>query len=96
MIKWTTPRIEIAFEKGDFDNYKEIAVTLQDKCYKVTLTDLDIEGDTLSFSLSQSQSARLSNETKLQVNVLYEDGTRSASQIFNINFKDNLLTEVMS
>lgn len=97
MIKWTTPTIKIQFDDGALDNYKEIAVTFKKYVTKLTITDKDmiIEDNSITINLTQEQTSQLGNGTLVQANIYYNDDTRSATQIFMVNFDDNLLAEEM-
>ena len=96
MIKWTTPSIEISFDEGELTDYQEIYVTLEgNNGYQQTIKTPQVENDTVSISLEQIETGCFSKKTKLQVNVLFPNGIRAASQIFEVNFTDNLYKEVM-
>lgn len=96
MIKWTTPAIEISFDEGELTNCEEVYVTLEgNNGYQQTIKSPQVEGDTVTINLEQIESGCFSKRTKLQVNVLFPNGIRAASQIFEVNFTDNLYREVM-
>lgn len=90
MIKWTTPTIQISFDEGELTNYEEVFVTLQNEGYQQTIKAPTVEGDTVTIALEQIETSCFGKKTKLQVNVLFPNGIRAASQIFEVNFSDNL------
>lgn len=95
MIKWTTPSIQISFDEGELAGHEEVFVTLENNGYSQTIKAPDIVDDTVTINLEQIETACFGRRTRLQVNVLFPNGIRAASQIFEVNFNDNLYQERM-
>lgn len=97
MIKWTTPTIQINFEDNVLDGYKQIVVSFKSTYQVLNITDEDltIEDNSISLTLTQQQSSILGDNTSVQVNVYYNNGTRAATNIMQVDFGKNLLQQTM-
>lgn len=105
MFRGTTPTFTLTFsdEHLDFSDARSIAVTISDRSQhcivEITESDLTIETNSLSFSLSQEQTLSLPEGNLLvQVNWTYDQGNvvkRACSDVAQIDFRRNLKEEVM-
>lgn len=106
IYRGTTPTYTLTFtdDNLDFGDANEIVVCIGNKSkqclLEITGSDLTIETNKISFSLSQEQTLALPNTDLLvQVNWTYQSGTetkRAASNQATINFMKNLKEEVMA
>ena len=101
MFQGTTPTLTLTFDEDiDFSDAKSVVVTFATDYHK-TITEmsgdeLTINKNIISISFTQEESlAFLPGPTLVQVNALYEDGTRIASNIGAIEWVKNLKNEVM-
>lgn len=101
MYKGTTPTFIFTFPE-DFDptDASKIIVTLSAKGVPVlekTGEDLTVDATTVSVYLSQEESFRMPvGEVQAQINLLYADGSRVATNIARIDWSRNLHGEVMA
>lgn len=101
MYKGTTPTFIFTFPE-DFDptEASKIIVTLSAKGVPVlekTGEDLTVDETTVSVYLSQEESFRMPvGEVQAQINLLYADGSRVATNIVRIDWSRNLHNEVMA
>lgn len=99
----TTPTFVLTFQDDPLlYAAKSIAVTIStdyhQKLFELTRASLTIGENTISFSLTQKQTYMLAKHSKdilIQVNILYQDGTRVCSKIAKVSFEKNLKREVM-
>ena len=102
MFKGTTPTLSLTFPEGtDFSEAEHIVVTFATDYHKVITEkadeELEITDNVISVSFTQAETLAICTGVMLvQVNVLYSDGTRVASEIRSINWNNNLKNEVMS
>ena len=102
MYKGTTPTIKLTFgEDVDFSDAESVVVTFATDYHKTitekTGNELEITDNVISVSFTQAETLAICTGVMLvQVNVLYSDGTRVASEIRPINWNNNLKNEVMS
>ena len=100
MFQGTTPTITLTFgEDVDFSDAESVVVTFATDFHKVITEfgndELTINKNIISKKLSQSETLALRGNILVQVNVLYDDGTRIASNIASFDFFKNLKNEVM-
>lgn len=100
MIRYTTPTITLTVG-GDISEADQVWVTLRQASKMVTVEKDDLtisyadEASTISFTLSQQQSAVFSARSSVQVQVNWMVGsTRIATEIGLIRPLENLLSEV--
>lgn len=102
MYKGTTPIIKLTFnEDVDFSDAESVVVTFATDYYKSiiekTSDEIDIARNVISVQLTQKETLSIRSEKLLiQVNALYSDGTRVASDIKSINWSQNLKGEIMT
>ncbi len=100
MYKGTTPTLIFQFP-NDFDATEatQIIVTISAKgipVIELTGDDIDVEATTVSCWLSQSQTLMMpTGEAAAQINLLYSDGQRVATNIVRFDWQRNLHNEVM-
>lgn len=100
MFQGTTPTIILTFgEDVDFSEAESVVVTFATGYHKVITefkdNELTIDGNVISRKLTQAETLAMPNTVLVQVNVLYPDGTRAASNITSFSLDDNLKDEVM-
>ena len=101
--KWITDDIVFNITNPeDLQDWDQIILTIKsgsnviEKIKDDTHDDLfvDEEEQVISCSLSQEETALL-GKTQLQLNIYYDNFTRGATQIFEIEYSKNLHSEVM-
>ena len=101
MYKGTTPTLtltlpqEVDLTGADVyitfcNEQKNILMTLKD-----TDEEVDVQGNVIELTLSQTQTLRLTNRVFLQVNWTYGGGERACSNIVEFDVKRNLVNEVL-
>ena len=103
MFKGTTPTFSLVFsEQIDLTEATQIAVTFSDyrrnKIMEKTNADLEVSAHQIDITLTQEETLAMPREVLIQVNFLYVDGTtvrRTASEIADVRFNNNLKNEVM-
>ena len=96
IIKSTTPTIIFTFTDFDPTEAEKVIVTFSNGL-EITETDMDFTSTSISVWLSQEQTlAMMQGSTTVQVNFLFEDGQRVATQPERIEWAKNLHNEVMS
>ena len=101
MFTGTTPTFILTFgEDVDFSDAKSVVVTLATDYHKEiaekTDEDLNVDGNTIRFSLTQEETLAMSpGRMFLQVNVLYMDDSRVASDIVSVVWDKNLKGDLM-
>ena len=102
MYKGTTPIIKLTFnEDVDFSDAESVVVTFATDYHKTitekTDDELDIIDNMISIHLTQKETLAIRGQKILvQVNVLYSDGNRVASDIKTIHWSENLKGELMA
>lgn len=102
MYKGTTPTIKLTFnEDVDFSDAESVVVTFATDYHKTitekTDDELEISENVISIRLTQKETLAIRGQKILiQVNALFSDGTRVASDIKSINWSENLKGEIMS
>lgn len=101
MFQGTTPTLTLTFDNViDFSDAKSIVVTFATdygkRITEKTDDEIIINNNVISISFSQEETlAFLPGPTLVQVNALYNDGSRLASNIGVIEWAKNLKNEVM-
>lgn len=96
MYKGTTPTIIFMFTDFDPTTADKVTVSFSNGL-NITEENLDITADSISLWLSQEQTLAMpKGNVSVQINFLFEDGQRVATNKQNIDFNSNLLNEVMS
>ena len=101
MFTGTTPTFILTFgEDVDFTDAKSVVVTFATDYYKVITEksgdELEIDGNVIRFSFTQEETLAMRPGTKLiQVNALFYDGSRVASEIVSVVLDRNLKGVVM-
>lgn len=100
MFQGTTPTITLTFgEDVDFSEAESVVVTFATDFHKVITefkdNELTIDGNVISRKLTQAETLAMPPVVQVQVNALYPDGTRAASNIATIDWTRNLKNEVM-
>ena len=101
MYKGTTPTIKLTFnEDVDFSDAESVVVTFATDYHKTitekTGEEIIISGNIITVKLTQKETLAIRTEKMLiQVNVLYSDGTRIASDIASVDWEQNLKGEIM-
>ena len=107
MIQWTTPTVTLTvngLRDRDLSEMQEVIVTMVQGStqYDKTGSDLDIDGNKISFALSEAETAALAADLSAlcQVNWTWEnaDGTigRGATNIIRIPIGKQLYQEAMT
>ena len=102
MFKGTTPTLVLTFDENvDFSEAEHVVVTFATDYHKKITekdeTEMTIEGNTIRILLTQAETLSLrAGSMLIQVNALYSDGSRVASNIATINWINNLKNEVMT
>ena len=97
---WETPDLELTITPaGSLTGYSDIIVSIQQGSYILHLhaDDLVVDEDKIFVTLTQEQTGKFKGEAMadIQVNVLYDDDTRVATNWGNILIKPNLYRRVM-
>lgn len=101
MYKGTTPTIIFSFpETFDVTDASQVLVTISDRrgCPLVELTgdSIDVAEHSVSCWLSQEQTLMMpTGDAYAQINMLYADGQRAATNIVRFEWSRNLHMEVM-
>ena len=96
IIKGTTPTIIFTFKNFDPTEAEKVIVSFSNGL-EITEADMDFTSTSISVWLSQEQTlAMMQGSTTVQVNFLFEDGQRVATQPERIEWTKNLHNEVMS
>ena len=101
MYKGTTPTIILTFNSDvDFSEAKSVVVTFATDYHRVMTEkadeELEINANVIKVHLTQKETLAIKNDKLLvQVNVLYDDGNRLASDIKVIDWSPNLKGEIM-
>ena len=101
MYKGTTPTIILTFNSDvDFSEAKSVVVTFATDYHRVMTEkadeELEINAHVIKVHLTQKETLAIKNDKLLvQVNVLYDDGNRLASDIKVIDWSPNLKGEIM-
>lgn len=102
MFKGTTPSLILTFDEDvDFQDAYSIVVTFATDYHKIILeksdSELEINSNTITINFTQEETLSFNDGTMLvQMNVLFRDGNRVASNIEEIQWVTNLKNEVMS
>lgn len=95
----TTPTLILTLPRVDVTQAVEVLVTFACKGLKMTKVPSNItydeEKSELSVSLSQQETLRLNGATEIQVNWIYADGSRAASNVATYTFTQQLLERVI-
>lgn len=101
MFTGTTPTFILTFgEDVDFTDAKSVVVTFATDYRKVITEksgdELEIDGNVIRFSFTQEETLAMRPGAKLiQVNVLFSDNSRVASEIVSVTWDRNLKGDVM-
>ena len=101
MYRGTTPTLIFTFP-NDFDvtQASVVLVTISDRgtpLFEKTGEDIEVDEHTVSVFLSQEETLRMPiGEVSCQINLLYADNTRVATNIVRVDWQKNLHNEVMS
>ena len=96
IIKGTTPTIIFTFKDFDPTEAEKVIVSFSNGL-EITEADMDFTSTSISVWLSQEQTlAMMQGSTTVQVNFLFQDGQRVATQPERIEWAKNLHNEVMS
>ena len=101
MYKGTTPTIKLTFnEDVDFSDAESVVVTFATDYHKrimeKTGDELKILDNVISIRLTQKETLAIcTGKILVQVNVLYSNGIRAASDIQSIDWFNNLKGELM-
>lgn len=101
MFKATTPTLILAFDEGvDFTDAKSVVVTFATDYHKVITEkadeELEINDNVIRVPLTQKETLAMpTGSILIQVNVLYRDETRVASDIVHLEWSPNLKGEIM-
>jgi len=94
MRAYTTDTFTINLSNGDLTDYKDIVVTVQKGDYVLDkgLSDLTVSEyyNRVVFSLSQDETSHLRGQFQIQINILYENGDRRASDVYTVRNPDSL------
>ena len=101
MYKGTTPTLIFEFPNTfDVTDASVVLVTISAKgqtLIELTGEDIDIEEHSVSCWLSQEQTLAMPvGEVSAQINLLYDDGQRVATNICKFDWQKNLHNEVMA
>ena len=101
MYKGTTPTLTLTFDEGvNLSEAQHVVVTFATDYHKVigekSDSELDISENKIEITFTQAETLRMKPGPMLvQVNLLYSDGKRSASNIGQVEWLYNLKDEVM-
>jgi hypothetical protein len=99
MRQGTTPTIQITINDIDLNEMQNIYVVFEQNGYilKKESSDLDIEGNTISVSLSQEETLSFkSGNCNIQLRMITYDGIAMASPIKTVNVYSVLNKEVIT
>ena len=99
VAKGTTPTFTLTFSEATLDltQAEHVFVTFRgSKTVEKSDTDLTITEKSVEVYLTQQETLALSKgNVQIQVNWTYSDGKRSASDIVNYSFSENLVERVI-
>ena len=101
IFKGTTPTLSLIFDEGtDLSKANHIVVTFATDYSKAILEKVDdeltVSGNTVEIAFTQAETLWFKpGKMLVQVNLLYSDGSRVASNIGTIHWVENLKDEVM-
>lgn len=96
MYKGTTPTFIFSFTDFDPTTAEKIIVSFSNGL-EVTEEDLDVTSDSISLWLDQAQTLAMPNgNVNVQINFLFADGQRVASNVQTVVWNRNLHNEVMT
>lgn len=100
MVQATTPTFVLTLPQAvDLSQASSVVFVLSQENTIIEKKDaaLTIEGQTVSVYLTQSETLKLhAGSAKLQLNWVYADGSRAATDIKSIRVTENLLKKVIS
>ena len=101
MYKGETPTLVVTFNQEiDFNEAAEILATFTSDSRKViiekTKEDMEIGEDTIGITFTQEETLSFPSKMLMQINFLFDNGKRFATNIETIRFEPNLKTGVMS
>ena len=95
MYKGTTPTFIFSFADFDPTTADRIIVSFSNGL-EVSEEDLDVTSDSISLCLDQAQTLYMpTGDVTVQINFLFADGQRVATNKAKVNFDRNLHNEVM-
>ena len=95
MYKGTTPTFIFSFADFDPTEAEKIIVSFSNGL-EITEEDLDVTSDSISLWLDQAQTLSMpTGDVTVQINFLFADGQRVATNKTKVNFDRNLHNEVM-
>ena len=96
IIKGTTPTFIFTFTDFDPTEAEKVIVTFSNGL-EITEADMDFTSNSISVWLSQEQTlAMMQGIVTVQINFLFQDGQRVATQPERIEWARNLHNEVMA
>lgn len=99
MIQATTPTITLTITNAgelDLTTAEHVYVTLEQNGGSLTITDLSVEPQAVSFTLSQEDSLSLPvGPMNCQINWVFADGTRGATKLRTLTIQRNLIEKVL-
>lgn len=96
MYKGTTPTFIFTFTNFDPTTAEKVIVSFSNGL-EVTEEDLDITSDSISLWLDQAQTLAMpKGNVIVQINFLFPDGQRAATNKQSVSWDSNLYNEVMS
>lgn len=100
MVQATTPTFILTLPAAvDLSEATKVVFSAAQEQYVIekTGTALTIDGQTVSVYLTQAETLKLHAGTlKLQLNWIYADGSRAATDIKSVRVTENLLKKVIS
>ena len=101
MYKGETPTLAITLKQDvDFEEVKHIIATFTTDNRKIVLEktedDMTIDDGTILLSFTQEETLSFPSKMLMQINFLFYDGTRLATNVVNLRFDHNLKPEVLS
>lgn len=100
MYKGTTPTYTFTFDDFDPTTVEEVILTIAKQNGTVLLEktseDLEITSDSISVYLSQEETLYFPGVIQMQINFLFSDDTRCATDIVTKTWEKNLHDEVMT
>lgn len=101
LIRGVTPTFTFIAPEGlDMTLPSQIWVTFSTPDEREILTkkgdELDVEEDRINVFLSQDETLKFTRTILVQINWMYEDNTREASEKITINTESNLKNEVLN
>lgn len=97
MYRGATPTVTLTLPESIDLTGCTVYVTLSDENYRQVLSKEfeGVSGNVITFLLTQSESLKLPSTVLVQVNMLFQNGSRACTKIASFDTHKNLINEVL-